>query len=52
MTNERDPNKVMDFLILTSMPKTSIYEGFLQGDKDVSVVMIDTPMTKKRMVTN
>ena len=44
------PNGVIDILILTQMPKTSIYEGFLQGDTDVGVVMIDSPMAEKRMV--
>ena len=46
------PNEVMDILILTQMPKTSIYEGFLQGDKEVGVVMIDAPSAKTRMVSN
>ena len=46
------PNGVMDILILTQLPKTSIYEGFLQGDKEVGVVMIDAPRAKTRMVSD
>ena len=44
------PNSAKDMLILTKVPGTSIFEGFLQEDDEVSVVMIDTPATKKRMV--
>ena len=44
------PNSAKDMLILTKVPGTSIFEGFLKEDDDVSVVMIDTPATKKRMV--
>ena len=45
------PNLAKDLLILSKVPGTSIFEGFLQKDDEVSVVMIDTPATKKRMVT-
>ena len=44
------PNSAKDMLILTIVPGTSIFEGFLEEDDEVSVVMIDTPATKKRMV--
>ena len=44
------PNSAKDVLILTKVPGTSIFEGVLQEDDEVSVVMIDTPATKKRMV--
>ena len=44
------PNSAKDMLILIKVPGTSIFEGFLQDDDEVSVVMIDTPATKKRMV--
>ena len=44
------PNSVEDLLILTQVPRTSIFEGYLQEDNQVPVVMIDTPLTKKRMV--
>merc|ERR1712227_698173 len=44
------PNSAKDMLVLTKVPGTSIFEGFLQEDDEVSVVIIDTPATKKRMI--
>ena len=45
-------NFVEDILILTQVPGTSIFEGHLQDDYEVPVVLIDTPSTKKRLVSN
>lgn len=45
------PNSAKDMLILTKLSGTSIFEGFLREDDEVPVVMIDTPATRKRMVT-
>ena len=45
-------NSEEDILILTQVPGTSIYEGHLQDDYDVPVVLIDIPLTKKRLVSN
>ena len=47
------PNGIQDELVLTRMGETSsIYEGFLNEDVDVRVVMIDTPATKSRLVSS
>ena len=43
-------NSIEDLMILTQVPNTSIYEGYLREDNDVSVLLIDTPLTHKRMV--
>ena len=45
------PNGIVDFMFLKSIG-SSIYEGNLEGDKDVGVVMIDDPEIKKRLVTS
>ena len=45
-------NSEEDILILTQVPGTSIYEGHLQDDYEVPVVLIDIPMTKKRLVSS
>ena len=44
------PNSVEDMMILTQVVGTSIYEGTLRDDSDVSVVLIDVPFNNKRMV--
>ena len=44
------PNLDKDMLVLSLIPGTSIYEGYLRNEKDVSVILIDVPSTKKRMV--
>merc|ERR1712029_1273030 len=45
------PNGLWDVLVLTRMEEgSSIYEGYLQEDVDVSVVMIDAPATKSRLI--
>ena len=44
------PSLIEDLLILTQVKDTSIYEGYLRDDDEVSAVLIDTPLTKKRMV--
>ena len=44
------PNSIEDMLILTQVPETSIYEGYLRDENEVPVVLIDTPLTNKRMV--
>ena len=47
------PNGEVDMLLLTGKsPTSSIYEGTLKGDEDVGVVLIDTPLTKKRLVSS
>ena len=43
-------NSIEDLMILTKEPGTSIYEGYLRNDNEVSVLLIDTPLTQKRMV--
>ena len=43
-------NSVEDILILSQIPGTSIYEGHLQDDYEVPVLLIDTPLTNKRLV--
>lgn len=43
-------NSVEDILILSQIPGTSIYEGYLQKDHEAPVLLIDTPVTKKRLV--
>jgi len=43
-------NSEEDILILTQVPGTSIYEGHLQDDYEVPVVLIDIPLTKKRLI--
>ena len=46
-------NGVVDRLLLTrDSPTSSIYEGSLEGDEYVGVVLIDTPTTGKRLVSN
>ena len=46
------PNGVVDNLLLTrDSPTSSIYEGTLEGDEEVTVVLIDTPSTGKRLVS-
>jgi len=45
------PNGVVDMLLLTrDSPTSSIYEGSLEGDEEVGVVLIDTPSTGKRLI--
>jgi len=44
------PNLDKDMLVLSLIPGTSIYEGYLRNEKDVSVILIDVPSTKKRMI--
>ena len=44
------PNGVEDMVILMPLPGTSIYEGTLRDDSEVSVVLIDIPFSNKRMV--
>ena len=46
------PNSIKDMLILTQVSGTSIYEGYLGDENEVPVVLIDTPLTNKRMVIN
>ena len=41
-----------DILVLSQVPGTSIYEGHLQDDYEVPVVLIDTPLTRKRLVSS
>ena len=43
-------NSVEDILILSQVPGTTIYEGYLQKDHESPVLLIDTPVTKKRLV--
>ena len=43
-------NSVEDILILSQVPGTSIYEGHLQHDYEVPVLLIDTPLAKRRLV--
>ena len=43
-------NSVEDILILSQVPGTSIYEGHLQDDYEVPVLLIDTSLAKKRLV--
>ena len=46
------PNQRTDLLILQKISLTSsTYDGFLKGDKDVGVVLIDVPMKKKQFVS-
>ena len=46
-------NGAHDTLVLNKASEaSSIYEGFLQGDRDVPVVVIDIPMHNKRFVSN
>ena len=45
------PNLDKDMLILSLVPGTSIYEGYLRNEMDVPVILIDVPSTKKRMVS-
>ena len=46
-------NGAHDTLVLNRASEaSSIYEGFLQGDRDVPVVVIDIPMHNKRFVSN
>ena len=46
------PNKKTDFLILQKISMaSSTYDGFLKGDEDVGVVLIDVPMRKKQLVS-
>ena len=42
-------NGITDFMSLKSSG-FSIYEGSLEGDRDVGVVMIDCPEDRKRLV--
>ena len=45
-------SKSHDLLILKQNSKvSSIYEGYLEGDEDVVVTMIDSPEEKERMVS-
>ena len=44
------PNSVEDIMILNQIAGTSIYEGTLRDDSEVSVVLIDVPFNNKRMV--
>ena len=45
------PSLDKDMLILSLVPGTSIYEGYLRNEIDVPVILIDIPSTKKRMVS-
>ena len=46
-------NRAHDTLVLNRASEaSSIYEGFLQGDRDVPAVVIDIPMHNKRFVSN
>ena len=46
-------NGARDTLVLNRASEaSSIYEGFLQGDRDVPVVVINIPMHNKRFVSN
>ena len=45
------PNGNDDVMILTRMHEEStMYDGFLHQDEDVSVIVIDTPQTHQRLV--
>ena len=45
-------SKSHDLLILKQNSKvSSIYEGYLEGDEDVIVTMINSPEEKERMVS-
>ena len=45
------PNGNDDVMILTRMHEEStMYDGFLQQDEDVSIIVIDTPQTHHRLV--
>ena len=40
-----------DVMILTRMQEEStMYDGYLQQDEDVSIIVIDTPQTHHRLV--
>ena len=43
-------NSIEDLMILTQVSGTHIYEGYLRDDNDVFAVLIDTPLTNKRVV--
>ena len=43
-------DSVEDILILSQVPGTSIYEGHLQDEYEVPVLLIDNPWIKKRLV--
>ena len=46
------PNGNNDVMILTRMHESpTMYDGFLQQDEDVSVIVIDTPHTHHRLVS-
>ena len=45
------PTSVIDTLVLYRKPGTDIYEGYLENDVDVPVVLIDVPITRKRTVS-
>ena len=44
------PNLGKDMLVLSLIHGTSIYEGYLRNEKDVPVILIDVPSTKRRVV--
>ena len=44
------PNLEEDMLVLSQVPGTSIYEGCLRNEVDVSVVLIDVPLTKRIII--
>ena len=45
------PNLKRDMLVLSKVSENySIYEGFLKEDNEISVLVIDITLTKKRMV--
>ena len=46
-------NGAHDILVLNRASEaSSIYEGFLQGARDIPAVVIDIPMHNKRFVSN
>ena len=45
------PNSEKDMLVLSQVLGTSIYEGYLRNEVNVPVVLIDVPLTKKRVVS-
>jgi len=44
------PNLGKDMLVLSLIHGTSIYEGYLRNEKDVPVILIDVPSTKRRVI--
>ena len=45
------PDNTEDLMILFRISETSFtYEGYLQGDEDVTITLIDTPAANTRFV--